>query len=64
MRSMMLKVNYDNHQKPAIRKMTDAEKRSLEERRIEINYLRHLKKKYPLEDARITEEANRQVQSA
>lgn len=42
--------------KPVARKLTEAERLAVEERRIEINYLRHLKRKYPAEDERITQE--------
>ena len=42
--------------KPVARKLTEAERLAVEERRIEINYLRHLKRKYPTEDERITRE--------
>jgi hypothetical protein len=37
---------------------TDAEIIAEDERRIEIRYLKHLKRKYPLEDRRITVELN------
>jgi hypothetical protein len=42
--------------KPVVRKLTEAERLAVEERRIEINYLRHLKRKYPAEDERISAE--------
>lgn len=42
-----------------VRRLNDEEKQAVEERRIEINYLRHLKKKYPDDDRRISEELNR-----
>jgi hypothetical protein len=45
----------NNPPRPA-RKLTETEKLAAEERRIEINYLRHLKRKYPEDDRRISDE--------
>lgn len=46
----------DTPERPAVRKLTEAERLAVEARRIEINYLRHLKRKYPDDDKRITQE--------
>jgi len=46
----------ENPQKPKVRKMTDDEKAADAERRLEIQYLRHLKRKYPQEDKRMSQE--------
>lgn len=41
------------------RKRSEAEIIAEDERRIEIRYLKHLKRKYPAEDRRISEELRR-----